>query len=64
MLPYPKNLHDIITKKQNLEISIKGSRELSNNNENESDEEQPQFNYFEMKICNGVNNFMIEKVKK
>ena len=64
MLPYPKNLHDIITKKQNLEISIKGSMELNNNNESESDEEQPQFNYFEMKICNGVNNFMIEKVKK
>ena len=64
MLPYPKNLHDIITKKQNLEISIKGSRELSNKNENESDEEQPQFNYFEMKVCKGVNNFMIEKTKK
>ena len=64
MLPYPKNLHDIITKKQNLEISIKGSRDLIINNESESDEEQPKFNYFEMKICKGVNNFMIEKTKK
>ena len=51
MLPYAQSIQESITPNKNLYITLKGSLE-KNKNIDINDENQPRFNYFQLKITN------------
>ena len=52
MLPYGQSVHDITETNKNLYITLKGALEKEKKLIGNDDENQPRFNFYELKITN------------